>query len=158
MDTCKKPNMSKTSAFVGALKTGGVDLTKMNNVMTESCPMPNKGGSKRSKKGGRVLTFDNIKYLFVTFLTIMSGYLLTGDSIAARGIVEGLGGIFSGECAYVQNSIFGAIGFNNPICEIWSGILNQLYQAIRGNPMAIAFCWAVLRAIVAAPNDASRIL
>ena len=63
MDTCKKPNMSSTSDFVNALKTGGFDLTKMNNVMTESCPMPNKGGSKRSKKGGRVLTFDNIKYL-----------------------------------------------------------------------------------------------
>jgi len=140
--------MSETSDFINALKEGGVDLINTNKVMTESCPMPNTGGSKRAKKGGRRITFYQVKQLFVVFLTILSGYLLTGDSIAAKGIYDGISGVFSGECVHVQNSIFGAIGFNNPVCEIWTGILNQLYQAVRGNPVAVGFCWAILRAII----------
>ena len=50
------------------------------------------------------------------------------------------------------------MGFNNPICEIWSGLLNQIYNAMRGSPMAITFCWAVLRAIIAGPGDAMMII
>ena len=129
MLSCQNPNMEEANKFANALKKGKVDLNNTNKVMTESCPMPNTGGSKRTKKGGRRFTFNQVRQLFLVFLTILSGYLLTGDSIAAKGIYDGLSGVFSGECVNVQNSIFGAIGFNNPICEIWTGILNQLYQA-----------------------------
>jgi len=156
MSNCKKPNLTDVTSFIKVLKTGGINFEKIEKELT--CSTTNKGGSKRSKKGGIRITYNNVKYLFITFLTMLSGYLLTGDSIAARGISIGIEGIFSGECLAVQNSIFGAMGFNNPICEIWSGILNQIYNAMRGSPMAITFCWAVLRAIIAGPGDAMMII
>ena len=105
MSSCEKPNLTDVTSFIKALKTGGINLKKIETELT--CPMINKGGSKRSKKGGIRITYNNVKYLFITFLTMLSGYLLTGDSIAARGVSDGIAGIFSGEClAFTEYSIW----------------------------------------------------
>ena len=54
MVSCRQPNMTDVKTFVESLKIGGVDIVEMKRIMTESC-ISTKGGSKRSKKGGRIL-------------------------------------------------------------------------------------------------------
>ena len=67
MSSCEKLNLTDVTSFIKALKTGGINLEKIEKELT--CSTNKKGGSKRSKKGGIRITYNNVKYLFITFLT-----------------------------------------------------------------------------------------
>ena len=153
MSKCLEPNLRDVASFIEALKEGGIDIDQMEEELT--CSTMN-GGSKRSKKGG--IKFTTIKYIYIAFMTIMVAYITQGDSIAARGFRDGVEGIFTGECLSVENSVWNAFGWGNPICSMYNTLVTQIYSALQGKPLAIGFLWGTITAITAGPRQVNAII
>jgi hypothetical protein len=156
MSTCSQvTNQKQMDAFASAVKNTNTNFS----ILTKSCPMSNAStGGGRKLKGGAKLTSEHIKYIFLVVAAALSGFLMSGDSIAAKGVWDGVNGIFSGECANISNNVFSAFGIQNPICEGYILLITQINNAIRKDPVAIAFMYMFIKAVIGAPADANRIV
>lgn len=92
------------------------------------------GGSRKSKRrgkkmyGGRYITAKHVKYGLYLFLAVLAGFGIMGRT--KDDVINGLYMLFSGECSFVANRIFGIFRAENPICKMYNSISFVALKAV----------------------------
>jgi len=98
-NTCLNPLPSSIGDKL--TRTYGTEYEQMISgikTLTTSCP-PKGGKSKRSrrtKKGGNMLSAQTFKYITYAIFSIILAYMTAGGSLAMEGIINGLTAVFNG--------------------------------------------------------------
>jgi hypothetical protein len=149
----KCPPFNK-EAFVGAVNTINEQLiaagkTPIKDQIAGPCP-PTFGGKRGTKKrrsktmrGGQMLRRDYIRYMLYVIIAIMTGYGFASDNFRG-GIIPGLIMVRDGTCADFGNVIWGALGLQNPVCELWNRLRYAIPNAIMGNTDGIFLLGKIL--------------
>ncbi len=151
-NSCLKPLPSNIGDELTS--TYGAEYKQMISGMktlTTSCPT--KGGkskrSRRTKKGGNMLSSQTFKYITYAIFTTILAYMTAGGSIAMEGILNGLSAVFNGECGTMGNQLWGIFGFANPICGAYNSTMLLITNALSGNLIAVGalgtLIWATLK-------------
>ena len=156
-NSCLKPLPSNIGDELTS--TYGVEYKQMiSGIKTLTTSCPTKGGkskrSRRTKKGGNMLSAQTFKYITYAIFTVIMGYMTAGGSIAMEGILNGLSAVFSGQCGTMGNQLWGIFGFANPVCAAYNSTMLLITNALSGSPMA----WGALGSLVYATLKAPFIL
>jgi len=153
-NSCLKPLPSNIGDELTS--TYGAEYKQMISGMktlTTSCPT--KGGkskrSRRTKKGGNMLSAQTFKYITYAIFTTILAYMTAGGSIAMEGILNGLSAVFNGECGTMGNQLWGIFGFANPICGAYNSTMLLITNALNLNPMALGALGSLVYATLKAP-------
>ena len=119
-----------------------------------------RGGKRKTKKmrGGMKLTAQQVKYGMYFFLAILAGLGLMAGT-ARTTVLAGLQMLFSGECGFVSNRVWGALRLENPICSMYNSFVFTAMKAIYDlNKEALATLVGELLLLAATPVALDRTL
>lgn len=118
------------------------------------------GGKRKTKKmrGGMKLTARQVKYGMYFFLAILAGLGLMAGT-ARTTVLAGLQMLFSGECGFVSNRVWGALRLENPICSMYNSFVFTTMKALYDlNKEALATLVGELLLLAATPVALDRTL
>jgi len=147
----------RLESFTNALVEGGIDV---KNIGTGLTTCPTTGGKRKNmkKQKGGAITTQQLKQIYMFLLAIIAGYVLSGDSLASQSILNGLEGLYNGQCNSLTNRVFAQWGLGNPLCTMYLTIMDHAVKALGGQPLSITFMTMVVTSIIKAPAMANQIV
>ncbi len=144
-------------SFTNALIEGGIDVKKIGDSLT-TCPTTGGKRKNMKKQKGGAITTQQLKQIYMFLLAIIAGYVLSGDSMASQSILNGLEGLYNGQCNSLTNRVFAQWGLGNPLCTMYITIMDHAVKALGGQVLSVTFMTMVVTSIIKAPAMANQIV
>lgn len=148
---------NRLNKFTEALKEGGIDVEGVGPGLT-TCPTTGGKRKNRKKQRGGAITTQQLKQMYMFLLAIIAGYVLSSDSLASGSILNGIEGIFNGQCNSYASRVFAQWGLGNALCTMYLTIMEHSVKALGGQPLSITFMTMVVTSIIKAPAMANQIV